>query len=78
MADLDLNNIKELITSAVKKITENKDTVESFKKDPADTVQKVLGVRLPADTLEKVIDGVKAKIGADAASDVLGKIRKLF
>lgn len=78
MANLDLNNIKELITSAVKKITENKDTVERFKKDPADTVQNVLGVKLPTDTLEKVIEGVKAKIGADAASDVLGKIKKLF
>lgn len=78
MANLDLNNIKELITSAVKKITENKDTVERFKKDPADTVQNVLGVKLPTDTLEKVIEGVKAKIGADAASDILGKIKKLF
>ena len=78
MANLDLGNIKEMVTSAVKKITDDKDMVEKFKKDPAETVQDVLGVKLPTDTLDKVVDGVKAKIGADTAAGVLGKVKSLF
>ncbi|MCQ2424964.1 MAG: hypothetical protein MJ070_02360 [Lachnospiraceae bacterium] len=78
MANLDLNNVKQLITAAVKKITENKDTVERFKANPAETVQNVLGVNLSSDILEKVIEGVKAKIGADNAAGILAKIKKLF
>ena len=78
MANLDLSNIKEMITSSVKKITEDKDMLEKFKKDPAGTVEDVLGVKLPTETLEKVVDGVKAKVGVDAASDLLGKVKGLF
>jgi len=41
-------------------------------------VEKVLGVDLPDEVIEKVIAGVKAKIAADGAQDLLGGLKKLF
>ena len=52
--------------------------VEKVKKDPIKAVEKVLGVDLPDDVIEKIVDGVKAKVNLDKASDALGKLKKLF
>ena len=71
-------DIKEQITKAVEKITKDKDMQEQFKKEPVKTVEQVLGVDLPDDMLEKVVEGVKAKVSLDKASDVMGSIKKLF
>ena len=38
----------------------------------------MLGVDLPDDLIEKVIDGVKAKLTLDNAKDALGALKKLF
>jgi hypothetical protein len=35
-------------------------------------------VDLPDDMINKVVDGVKAKISVDKAGDMLGSIKKLF
>jgi uncharacterized protein YpuA (DUF1002 family) len=71
-------DIKEQITSAVEKITKDEKLQEQFKKDPVKTVEQVLGVELPDDTINKIVDGVKAKISVDKASDMLGSLKKLF
>jgi uncharacterized protein YpuA (DUF1002 family) len=71
-------DIKEQITTAVEKITKDEKLQEQFKKDPVKTVEQVLGVNLPDDAVNKIVDGVKAKISVDKASDVLGSIKKLF
>ncbi len=71
-------DIKEKISSAVEKITKDKDLQEEFKKEPAKTVEKVMGVDLPDGTVDKVIEGVKAKVSLDKASGVMGSIKKLF
>ena len=71
-------DIKEQITKAVEKITKDKDMQEQFKKEPVKTVEQVLGVDLPDDMLEKVVEGVKAKVSLDKAADVMGSIKKLF
>jgi hypothetical protein len=43
------------------------------------TVEKLIGVDLPDDMIEKVVDGVKAKLaGGDALSGVAGKLKGLF
>jgi uncharacterized protein YpuA (DUF1002 family) len=71
-------DIKEQITTAVEKITKDEKLQEQFKKDPVKTVEQVLGVSLPDDAVNKIVDGVKAKLSVDKASDVLGSIKKLF
>lgn len=71
-------DIKEQITSAVEKITKDKTLMAQFQKDPVKTVENVMGVDLPDDTVKKIVDGVKSKINVDKVSDALGGIKKLF
>lgn len=70
--------IKEQIEKMAKKVLNDKDLMEQFKKDPIKVVEKILGVDLPDEIIEKVITGVKAQITADAAKDVMGALKKLF
>ena len=49
-----------------------------FKADPISAVEQLLGVDLPNDTIEKIVDGIKAKIAIDDIGDALGKLGGLF
>ena len=75
-------DIKEMVMDKVNEIVEkiknDKDIAESFKKDPISTVEKLLGVDLPNDQLEAIVDGVKAKIDLDKIGNVLGGLKGLF
>lgn len=71
-------DIKEKINEIVEKIKKDPTLMEQFQKEPVKAVEKVLGVDLPDDVVEKVVDGVKAKISVDKVSDLAGSIKKLF
>ena len=71
-------DIKEKISEVVEKITKDKDLKEKFEKNPVKVIEEILGVDLPDDVVEKVIDGVKAKLTVDNISDMAGKLKKLF
>ena len=70
--------IKEKVQELVKMITEDKELMELFKTEPVKAVEKVLGVDLPDDMVQKIIDSVKAQITLDKAGDLLGSLKKLF
>jgi len=70
--------IKEQIEKMAKKVLSDKSLMEQFKKDPIKAVEKVLGVDLPDELVEKVVAGVKAQIAAEGAKDALGALKKLF
>ena len=57
--------IKEKINEIVEKIKNDKDIAAKFQKDPVTTVEGLLGIDLPNDQVEKIIDGIKAKIALD-------------
>ena len=71
-------DIKEQIGKVVEKVTTDKDLMDLFKKEPVKAVEKVLGVDLPDDIVNKVVDGVKAKISVDKAAGAIDAIKKLF
>ena len=71
-------DIKEKIAEIVETLTQNEDLLKNFKDNPVKVVEKLLGVALPDDILEKIVDGVKAKISIDQIGDVLGAFKKLF
>ncbi len=71
-------DIKEKINEVVEKVTSDKDMKEKFEKDPIKAIEEVLGVDLPDDAVEKIVDGVKAKVAVDSISDVASKFKKLF
>ena len=58
-------DIKEQIKKMVEKITSDKEVQEQFQKEPVKALESVLGVDLPDEMIEQVIQGVKAKLTAD-------------
>lgn len=71
-------NIKEIIEEMVKKITADEALKEQFEKAPVAVVEKLLGVDLPDDKIEKLVDGIRAKLAIDDVGDVLGALGGLF
>lgn len=71
-------DIKEQITKVVDKVTKDEKLMDQFQKDPVKAVESVIGVDLPDDVVNKVVDGVKAKISIDKISGLAGSIKKLF
>ncbi len=71
-------DIKKKIEEIIDRIKEDDDLLADFKKEPVKTVERLLGVDLPDDLLEKVVDGVKAKLTADKLGDLAGKLKGLF
>ncbi len=68
-------DVKEQITKAVEKITKDKGLQEQFQKDPVKALENVLGVDLPEDVINQVIQGVKAKLTADKVSDTVDGLK---
>ena len=71
-------DIKEQIEKIVEKVQKDDALQAQFKKDPIKAVEKVLGVDLPDDVIEKIVAGVKAKISVDKVSVVADALKKLF
>ena len=71
-------DIKELIEKLTKAVLENDAVKAKFEKDPIKAVEQVLGVDLPDEMVEKIIDGVKAKITVDQIKGAAGFLKKLF
>lgn len=71
-------DIKAKIEELTEKIKSDKKLQEKFQSDPVGAVESLLGVDLPNDQLEGIVDGIKAKIKLDNIGDVLGGIGGLF
>ena len=71
-------DIKEKVEELVEKIRSDKDILAKFRKDPVAVVEKLIGMDLPDDQIEKVADMVKAKLDLDKMGDALGMLGGLF
>lgn len=71
-------DIKAKIEEIVEKVTKDKDLKEQFQKDPVKAVEKVLGVDLPDDVIEKIVAGVKAKLTGDKLAGAADSLKNLF
>ena len=67
-----------LINKAVDAIKDNDGLKKKFSADPIKTLEKLLGVDLPDELMDKVVDGVKSKIAVDDVMDAVSKLKKLF
>jgi len=65
-------DIKEKIEDLVEKIKKNPAMLKKFNTDPVKVVEELVGIDLPDELIEKVVDGVKAKLAMDKVGDVLG------
>ncbi len=67
-------DIKGKIDELVEKIKGDKELGTKFQKDPVSAVEGLLGVDLPNDQIDKVVDGIKAKLTLDGVGDKLGSL----
>jgi len=66
--------IKERIDEIVEKIKSDKDIANKFQKDPVSTVEELIGIDLPNEQIEALVDGIKAKINLDKLAGGFGKL----
>ena len=71
-------DIKAMIEKAVKKLMSDKDLLAKFEKNPASVIEELIGVDLPDELVNQVIDGIKAKIKLAQLGGVLGGLGKMF
>ncbi|MBE6598883.1 MAG: hypothetical protein E7638_05525 [Ruminococcaceae bacterium] len=71
-------DVKELIEKVMDKLEEKGITLEKFTADPVKILEDILGVDLPDDKIDAIIDGVKLKLGADKAKGVMDALGGLF
>ncbi|MBQ2264432.1 MAG: hypothetical protein IJ265_02845 [Oscillospiraceae bacterium] len=71
-------DIKAKIEELTEKIKSDKDLLAKFQNDPISAVESLLGVDLPNDQIEGIVEGIKAKIKLDDLGDVLGGLGGLF
>lgn len=71
-------DIKKKVEELIDKIRNDKDLLAKFQKDPIPTVEKLIGIDLPDDQIEKIVEGIKAKINLDKLGGALGGLGNLF
>ena len=71
-------DIKAKIEQAVKKLTSDKNLLAKFEKNPASVIEELIGVDLPDDQVNQIIEGIKAKLTLDKVGNALGGLGKLF
>ena len=71
-------DIKKMIEEVVGKIKTNPELLKKFNDKPVPVLEELLGVDLPDEVVEKLIDGIKAQIAVDKIGDVLGGLGSLF
>ena len=71
-------NIKETVEKAVKKLMADPNLLKKFEKEPVKVIEELIGVDLPDDLVNQLIDAIKAKIAAEKMGDALQGLGKLF
>lgn len=71
-------DIKAKIDEIVDKVKNDKDFGKKFKDSPVKAVEGIIGVDLPDDQIEKVVDGVKTKVKLDDIGDKVGDLLDKF
>ena len=65
-------DIKAKIEEIVEKIKNDKQIMAKFQKDPAAVIEELIGVDLPNDQVNDVVDAIKAKLTMDKLGGALG------
>ena len=71
-------DILEQVNKVIDALKDNEELKNGFRKDPVKTVEMLLGVDLPDDVMNKVVEGVRGKLAGDNVMDAVSKLKKLF
>ncbi len=70
--------LKEKAEQIVKKLQSDKTLAARFAEDPVSVVEELMGIDLPNEQIQPLVDTVKAKLNLDKMSQGLGSLGKLF
>ena len=65
-------NIKEKIEQIVKKLLADEDLMEKFNRSPVSVIEEYVGIDLPDDQVNQLVEGIRAKIKLDKLGGALG------
>ena len=65
-------DIKAKIEEIVEKIKSDKQIMAKFEKDPASVIEELIGIDLPNDQVNDVVDAIKAKLTVDKLGSARG------
>ena len=71
-------DIKKIIEDIAAKIKSDEALQKQFLSDPAGALKKLTGIDIPADQIDGVVAGVKAKLTADNLGDAVKGLGNLF
>lgn len=71
-------DIKAKIEQIVKKLLNDKNLMTKFEKNPVSVIEEYVGVDLPDDLVNQLVDGIKAQIKLEKVGDALGALGGLF
>ena len=71
-------DIKKIIEDIVAKIKGDEALQKQFLSDPTGALKKLTGIDIPADQIDGVVAGVKAKLTADNLGDAVKGLGGLF
>ena len=71
-------DLKAKIDQIVKKLLADKTLMARFERNPASVIEEYVGIDLPDEQVNQLVEAIKAKIKLDQVGDVLGSIGKLF
>ena len=67
-----MDNLKEKAEQIVAKLRSDEKLMEKFQKNPASVLEDYLGVDLPDDQVNKLVEAIKAKVQLDKLGSTLG------
>ena len=71
-------DIKKMAEELVDKIQSNPQLLKEFKEKPVPVLEKLLGIDLPDDQIEQLVELIKAKIDLEKAGELLKGLSGLF
>ena len=71
-------DLQKIIKQVLEALNNNESLVKEFLADPAKVLESKLGIDLPNDQVNAVVEGVKAKLKLDDAASVLNAVQGLF
>ena len=65
-------DFKDKIDEIVDKIQNDKSLKAKFEKDPVSAIEEIIGVDLPNDKINQLVEGIKAKLTMNSDGSKLG------
>ena len=71
-------DIQKIISDVLTKLKSDKNLAAKFDKDPTAVLEDLIGIDLPNEQLNAVIEGIKAKLKLDDVADKIGGVLNFF